>query len=232
MASCPVIVVLVPYRADGGHRDRLWSHLLRVFWPQFGFPVCVGTHDDGGRFNRSAALNAAAGQQAWDFAVIADADTWVPRAQLDAALALCADNGRLTSALSGVIELDRRCTDALLAGGALGFTDLGVAAVRAEELAVQSSMLVVSRRLWDDVGGFDERFAGGWGGEDNAFWRACSIMGGAPNRVPGFAFHLWHEPAAENVNRADRGYQANLARWHRYRVARNERQLRAVRNAP
>jgi hypothetical protein len=219
-------VVLVPYRSDNGHRDRLWEYLCDGYWPQFGWPVCVGADPGGGRFNRSAAVNAAAAQRPWDVAVIADSDTWVPPGQLRRAAGLAVESGRLVSALSGVVEFDRDCTEAMLAARFSEKT-LSVGAVRTDELATQSSMLVVTRQLWDNIGGFDEQFSGGWGGEDNAFWRAASILAGAPLRVPGFAFHLWHEPAAtDTYKRSDPGYRANLLRWHKYRVARTPAQLR------
>lgn len=220
------VAVLVPFRSDGGHRARLWDYLLSGYWPRFGWPVFVGSHE-GGRFNRSAAVNdAACVAGGWDVAVIADSDTWVPPSQLDQAVGLAVESGRLVSALHGVIELDQGCTDALLSNR-FDETALSVAAVRTDELATQSSMLVVGRRLWDDIGGFDDKFAGGWGGEDNAFWRAAHILAGAPLRVPGYAFHLWHEPAAtDTYKKTDAGYRANVARWHRYRLARTVAHLR------
>jgi hypothetical protein len=219
-------VVMVPFRSDNGHRAQLWDYLLDGYWQQFGWPVFVGGHH-GGRFNRSAAVNEAARAACvWDVAVIADSDTWVPPGQLRRAVGLAVESGRLVSALSGVVEFDRDCTEAMLAARFSEKT-LSVGAVRTDELATQSSMLVVTRQLWDNIGGFDEQFSGGWGGEDNAFWRAASILAGAPLRVPGFAFHLWHEPAAtDTYKRSDPGYRANLLRWHKYRVARTVQQLR------
>jgi hypothetical protein len=218
-------VVLVPYRADNGHRDRLWQHLRTQFWPHFGWPVCVGEDPGEGRFNRSAALNAAASQQPWDVAIVADSDTWVPPPQLEQATKLAVKSGRLVSALTGVIELDPDCTEAVLSNR-FSETTLSVGTVRTGELATQSSMLVVTRELWDNIGGFDPKFTG-WGGEDNAFWRAAAILAGEPMRVPGYAFHLWHEPAApDHWKRSDPGYRNNVARWNRYRVARNAPQLR------
>ena len=52
------------------------------------YRVVEGEHTEG-PFNRSAAINAAAKLAGnWDVAVIADADTWVPYAQLDEAVRL------------------------------------------------------------------------------------------------------------------------------------------------
>jgi predicted glycosyltransferase involved in capsule biosynthesis len=87
-------------------------------------------------------------------------------------------------------------------------------------------MLAVPRKLWDEVGGFDERFVG-WGGEDNAFWHACTVISGAePARVPGYAYHLWH-PAASN--KRDAQYRTNRELWRRYSAANTEADIRRIR---
>jgi GT2 family glycosyltransferase len=220
-------VALIPYRSDQGHRDRLWQHLKSNYWSESPYPLFVGGHDDG-PFNRSMALNRAAKSAGdWDVAIIADSDTWVSTEQLSDAVRLASTGGRLVSALTAVAELDARCTERILCGD-LKFFDIGLERVRAGELATQSSMLAVPRSLWDNIGGFDEKFAG-WGGEDNAFWRAASILGGQPHRVQGYAYHLWHQPAINTTERrSDPAYRVNLARWNRYKTARNERTLRQV----
>jgi GT2 family glycosyltransferase len=221
-------VALIPYRSDQGHRDRLWQHLKTHYWANLPYPLIVGHHDDG-PFNRSTAVNAAAKTAgAWDVAIIADSDTWVPVRQLSEAVRLASTGGSLVSALTAVAELSADCTEKILSGADVNFLDIDLERVRAGELATQSSMLAVPRYLWDRIGGFDEKFAG-WGGEDNAFWRAASILGGQPRRLEGYAYHLWHQPAISTADRrSDPAYRINLARWNRYRTARNERTLRQV----
>lgn len=222
------IVVLVPYRPDGGHRDHLWNYLQRCYWKPLGWPIIQGRHNTG-PFNRSAAINDAARTAGdWDIAVIADADTWVPPANLKEAIALTT-SGLLVSALTSVVELSLDCTHALLRNaGHVDIGDFGFDRVRVDELATQSSMIVITRTLWDHIGGFDEQFIG-WGGEDNAFWKAATILAGTPLRIDGCAFHLWHEPAANiNTRRRDPEYLRNLNRWRTYARARTERQLRAA----
>jgi hypothetical protein len=58
-------------------------------------------------------------------AVIADADTWVPYAQLDKAVRFAWRTGKLVSALSSVVEFGQE-----------------------DVTTVQSSMTVVARMLW------------------------------------------------------------------------------------
>lgn len=218
-------IVIVPYRPDGGHRDRLWRHLLDHYWAPLPYRVMVGSHTDG-PFNRSAAINAAAAGD-WQVAVIADSDTWVPHHQLTAAITTAARTGLLVAAFTAVVEIDRNCTVSLLRGGtSLG--SFGIEKVRTGRLDTQSSMLAVPRALWDRVGGFDEHFAG-WGGEDNAFWKAATLLGGEPRRIPGNAYHLWHPSAADKRSAT---YQANLARWKRYAAATTPAQLRRIRCSP
>lgn len=216
------MIVLVPLRKDYGRRDRIWTHLKRHHWKNH--TVVTGKSPDG-PFNRSAAINQAAKQTGWDVAVIADADTWVPDDQLRAAAELAKETGKLTAAFTAVVELTEQCSDAILAGRKFSHNELGIERVRTEPLVTQSSMLVVTKELWDTVGGFDERFIG-WSCEDNAFWRSCHLLAGPPNRVDGYAYHLWHPPALRS--RSDRNYTNNQSLWRQYRNATNRTQLRKV----
>src|SRR4051794_3600058 len=83
------ISVLVPYRPDGGYRDRNWEWNERR-WRAL-FPSCelVVEADDGGsspaEFNHPRALNRAAARASGDFFVVADVDivpdpAWLARA--------------------------------------------------------------------------------------------------------------------------------------------------------
>lgn len=223
------VPVLVPYRPDGGHRDRLWAHLSDEYWQ--ALPAYRTYTDPGpdGPFNRSAAINVAARQAGnWDVAVIADSDTWVPPTQLYEAVRLARRTGSLVSALTSVIQLGQDYTESLLRGTS-GI--LSAERVRTLDIETESSMIVVPRVLWERIGGFDEKFVG-WGGEDNAFWRAATILGGAPLRVDGAAFHLWHDTADVIERKMDPGYMLNLKRWLSYHdQAKCECSLRKIQHS-
>lgn len=208
------MIVIVPYRPDNGHRDRVWAFLKSQYWP--GYHVKLGAHLDG-PFNRAKAVNAAADCD-WDVAVIADSDTWVPRKQFNDAVA-AARQGALVAAFDTVIELSGPCTENLLTGRITMRDSFESVKVRRRELETQSSMLAIGRQLWDRIGGMDERFHG-WGGEDNAFWKAATILG-RTERIAGNAYHLWHPPSKLNPN-----YHNNVALWRRYELAVTEEDLR------
>ena len=66
-------IIIVPYRPDNGQRDKLWRHVKRrLTLEQPTWSIVEGRSPDG-PFNRSAAINDAAGCD-WDTAVITDAD--------------------------------------------------------------------------------------------------------------------------------------------------------------
>lgn len=203
-------VILVPYRSDGARRDQLWQYVRRHLTKHHpDWPIHIGQSPDG-PFNRSAAINHAADCE-WDTAVITDADTFVPPTQLTHAVNLAGE--RLVAAFDHVVELTRNVTERHLTGAR---NIIYAGNVRTEPLTIQSSVLAISRTLWDKVGGFDEGFVG-WAAEDNAFWRACTIHGGEPLRVEGPAYHLWHRSARPSWR--DENYQNNQKRWQQYLTA-------------
>lgn len=226
-------VILVPYRSDGGRRDRLWEFThswLQQHHPDY--PIYVGTSPDG-PFNRSAAINdAARAAGGWDVAVICDSDTVVPPIQFEKAICDAHETGRLASALTKVVELSRKSTDRLLADKETEIRTLGRVRTRRKEDLTQSSILAVPRTLWDAIGGFDEEFCG-WGCEDNAFWIAATLLGaardggnarGEPLRVHGAAYHLWHEKASK-IKLFDPVFRTNFRRLQDYKKAKTPQAL-------
>jgi hypothetical protein len=163
---------------------------VREFWNGSGLPLFVSGEDQRGTFNRAAARNAAvtAAGGAWDFAILADADSLVELERLRGGLALAEATGLPVLPHSTFAALTRGQTLAALAGGTLPRI-----ASEPGRLPV-GGCIIVPRAVWDRVGGYDERFVG-WGYEDTAFWSAC----GGARRTPGFLWHLWH-PIAPEVN--------------------------------
>lgn len=208
------VAVLVPRRSDGGRRDQLWS-FVKARWTRHhpDWVVSEGHHDDG-PFNRSAAVNrasAAAGD--WDVAVIADSDSFVSESQITDAISQAVKARRFTLAYDRYAYLSRAMSDRIMNGydgdwwPGVEFTMQGTC----------SNMVVVPRRLWDQVGGFDEGFIG-WGFEDIGFSLACQTFGGGLRRVHGEVWHLWHPPSVEN-NAKSQDWQNGLARMKRYEAA-------------
>ena len=205
--------VLVPRRAGDEWRDRLWE-FCRAWWIEHGMEPIEGHHDDG-PFNRSAAVNTAA-VKAPDAGclVVVDADA-LPRAfsQVEQAAALAIETGKLVRAYENYQSLDRRGTKKILDGHRGSWRKF----VRWENPDHLSSCIAVPRSLWDDLGGFDERFVG-WGFEDRAFFEAASRLADGTLRVAGDVFHLWH-PRSPEKSKSRPEYVANAELASRYRSA-------------
>jgi hypothetical protein len=211
------IVVLVPRRRDPW-RDRLWGYVREHLASQVDWPVFEG-FDEAGAFNRSAAINAAA-RRPWRYAVILDADTVPERRNLFACVE-SARRGCLGLAHDEFRSLTRQGTRAVLRGQ-----------VRPEDAPVRwvrertkSSCLCVSRELWEEAGGFDERFQG-WGFEDAAFFAACQALAGV-ERAPGPVHHLWH-PRSPEKDPASPDYLRNRELAGLYKQARGAVAMREL----
>lgn len=214
------VVVLVPRRSDGGHRDGVWAWLRRRWATDHpDWDVYEGDEGGDGPFNRSAAINDAARQAGdWDVAVIADADSLVSAQQATTAAALAACTGQIVFGFERFRYVGAEMSARMMAGYQGDWTP-GV------EWTMQgtcSSNVVVARPLWDAAGGFDPGFVG-WGFEDVAFSLVCQSLGAGMHRVAGDLWHLWHEPSPHTGDSDSPIWQANKARCDRYIAAAYDR---------
>ncbi len=191
---------MTPRRPDRGRRDLLWAH-VKAWWAENypAWPIHEGLHlADEGPFNRAAGINRAAAQAGdWEIAVIVDGDVFASTTQIDAAVAHAAETGRMTLAYTTYQALTKAMTERVLRGYRGDWS-------RGVELTMDthvSSIVVVPRALWDEVGGFDERFIG-WGAEDAAFSSTCRVLAGGIDRVPGTVWHLWHPYSPERSSKS------------------------------
>jgi hypothetical protein len=236
MADDARTVILVPRRADGGPRDRIWAW-CRARWERLHpeLPIVEGHHTVG-PFSRSAAINEAARLAGdWDHAVVVDADVFLPPAQVREAIERATTTGRVTWAFQRWRGLSRAATERLLRpdpaherglfgpDGLPGWdgTGLGIEALVERTNPVSwSCCFVVPRTVWDAVGGFDERFRG-WGWEDMAFRSVVTTLHGH-ERIDGDLYHWWHPRSVEreparSEHRPE--YEANQALGRRYMAA-------------
>lgn len=220
-AAVTRVVFLVPRREDGGHRDRLWA-VCRQRWERLfpDWPVYEGHHlADEGPWNRARAVNRAGALAGdWDVGIVIDADVMVDREQAAEAARKAAEAGKVTWAHYGWRELHRETTEALLADPApVMQPDLDIPSswVRKSTPISWSCVMAVPRKVWDALGGMDERFEG-WGGEDTAFAAAVQGMHGW-SRVEGVVTNLWHDPSGRQPR--TREYVQNMRLRDRYAMA-------------
>jgi hypothetical protein len=235
-------VILVPRRAGIPERDAAWAWCRarwRALHPDLG--LYEGEHDDGGPFNRAAALNAAArladADGRWDLAVVIDADVFIDPANVTSAIARATETGKVTWAFTRWNGLTPAATDTVLKATPeiVGKWGVDPGAIEKTNPISWSCCFVVPRAVWDEIGGFDERFKG-WGWEDMAFQSVvCGIYG--HERLDGDVYHLWHPRAEERIRKGTPlhpAYVANrmLGRRYMYDLRRRGLHDRAVPSTP
>lgn len=198
----PRVVFLVPRRRDGGHRDKLWTYCRARWEKYFGdIPVIEGHHEEGS-FNRSAAINRAAREAGdWDLGIVIDSDVMLGVSSARAAIERARETGKVTwghRRWRGFHEdwTTRWVKERRDFGPELDRDLMDLYVERTNPLS-WSCFMVIPRTVFDDMGGFDERFAG-WGFEDMAFQSIVSGLYGY-ERIDGDIIHLWHPRSDERI---------------------------------
>lgn len=151
-----------------------------------GILIFEGYHEEG-EWNASAARNRAAAQAGdWDVGIFCDSDTITFPIQLGLAVKLAQKTGRVTLPFMSRIELLDGQTKRFISKG-----ELPSPRYMFPIFNHPSGIVIVPRKLWDSVGGFDEGFVG-WGCQDSDFLWRCESLWGKANRVHGSVYHLWH----------------------------------------
>ncbi len=217
------VAILVPWRAGNADRQKLWD-FTKAWWqrdhPTWTMYEAAGPLE--GPFNRSAAINEAARTAGdWDVAVIIDADVIANADAVRNGVELAMATGQMVVTHDERVMLSKVGGRKVLDGYRGSWRSAGMVE-RVWQDSVSCSV-VVSRTLWDLVGGFDELFVG-WGREDTAFRIAAETLTGKPLiRLSSELFHLWH-PESPEARKASPIRKANEARHQRYVAARWNRE--------
>lgn len=221
------ISVLIPFRGNGDVlRDENFGHVWTQ-WLQFlgeGAEIIIGDSPASAPFNLTTARNNAAKRSKGDVLIFADADTLFQPHCVSEALGMIMRGER-----EWVVPYDHyyNATAPWSASWKARPHPLTHPPAFEHDLPSVSGVLAVSRKAYDEVGGFDERFIG-WGWEDLAFTCALGSLFGNLTRVPGFVVHLYHHRSvAENFGQPNE--PANHALYNRYcEVEHDQEAMRAL----
>jgi hypothetical protein len=197
------IAICIPWNDIDDKRRRDSFDWCLKWWENAGIPVYVASGE-----SRSAMRNEAARRAIADGATVlffADADTWVPVHQVMAASVHASTTGHLTHAFEYYCRLGSAETRRGQMTHNPDARALSRAATRQRNHMSGASAVPVS--LWDEIGGYDERFTS-WGFEDRAFDMAAGCLGGSVDRIGGYAIHWFHIPAPEKKSRPKIGTPA------------------------
>ena len=153
-----------------------------------GIPVYTG--DCEGDWKRAHAVNAAVAQAGEaDVLLISDSDILLehPATQTIWACEMALEHNSYVVSFTSLLYLNKAGSDDIIAGASKTYDSN----VFWEQSRIWGGVFAIPKSLWDEVGGFDERFRG-YGSEDKGFLVCASTLGGDKQRLPGLAYHLDH----------------------------------------
>ena len=188
------VSILMAYQPDHGPRDVIFRWVKQFY--QNTMPhveICIG-QPTYPLFNRAQGLNLAAKQATRDIFVIADGDVLFAPATILEAIQLLKHHAWVVPFHNRkIINLSKQNTEELLRSE----PKLPLQ-VKLREYDIESQipffagkLNVITRKNFNRVGGFDERFIG-YGREDDAFALAVNTLCGFMKRMDRMVFHLWH----------------------------------------
>lgn len=151
---------------------------------------------EAAQWSLAEAINAGVLSAREPIVAKTDADILVDPRSREAfeAAAEAVANGELGLALTQAIDLDQ----SIAPGDALPLIRGGIDGhARLRPKWGQGGLVFFSRRVWDQVGGFEARFTG-WGNEDNDFAERVRRAGhriGWTDREALRIYHVWHPPS-------------------------------------
>jgi len=204
-------VILGSWRGGDPTREKALEFVRRWYAP-LNLPLVMA--DTEGVWSKARALNNASELAGpWDVALILDLDCIVPLVQVQRAIGFVDRTGQSAWPFRQYRRLTEDATRRVYAGASpelvpwvKGFT------------GDDGGAFVIPRRLWDWLGGLDDRLVG-WGGEDNLLSAASRALTGEPGRSKGHGYHLWHQLSLQN---RDPNWPAVRDLISRYRRARHD----------
>lgn len=233
------VSIHIPYslHSKNEERARLCAFVInrwRTLFPNFQLSVSDDPVVDS-VWNRSRARNNSINNSDSDYIVIADADTICPSEAITDALDYI--EGRkpfgawvLPYHDSGYYNLTKEYTERILGLDPKSELPSENELIYEHKIESWAGILVMSRKAWDTVGGYDESFIG-WGYEDNAFRLALDTLWTRHTRLDYPILHLWHSAPEDtrfgqpNISHNQRLYQKYVAAYGNIRAMRHVKGL-------
>ncbi|MGM0904665.1 MAG: galactosyltransferase-related protein [Bacillota bacterium] len=207
------ISILIPFRSDNGPREYAFQWVLKFY--QKVLPdaeICIDGCDTH-LFSKSQAVNNAAKKATGNTFVIADADMIYNPQCIELSIPLLKNAGWVIP-YTQVLDLSKKSTQNLLATEPNWPINMKLEFTKRTPRTI-GGLNIVSRKNFEAIGGWDERFVG-WGGADDAFCFAMDTLCGKHKRLEMQMLHLWHEPLKAKGNP---NYQSNYSIMKRYHKA-------------
>ena len=141
-------------------------------------------------FRKCWAMNVGFRQSSGGTLVFHDADVLAPPGMLESIAARILSGSQAAKPSFSVLDLTREATEAVHSGGIAALEK--APAGRRRPRSAPGGSIAVTRERFAAVRGYNERFAG-WGGEDDEFLLRLRAQGCDPPDLGCRLHHLWHE---------------------------------------
>ena len=184
--DCAIECIVVEQDEHPSLEQHLPSWVRYVFTP---------IDKPGTPYSRASAFNAGAKQAASECLIFHDNDLLIPCNYASQTLMLFNRGFEFINVKRFIFYLSKRSSEEFIKKGDL-HRNLEIESIM--QNAEGGGSIGASKMAFSDIGGFDERFIG-WGGEDNEFWeRALTRNTWEFGYLP--LIHLWHASQAEKLD--------------------------------
>lgn len=231
-----MISIIIPFQEnqlDKGYRERNFKYVVNQYQRYYPDAQIVQGEDFSGyeSFCRSHAINDGVKGSSGDILIISDADILFYKRTMDKAIQAL-QKCPFIIPFGRVVDLSRSFSDRLtkqnptytlreLREGAASIRDIRVGVSHWGDKSA-GGVQVITRDLFNKVGGYDERFKG-WGWEDTVFcWKIRKELGDYDILSTECVYHLWH-PRNFNINNHNQKLALKLKKKWRIEDERNGR---------
>lgn len=235
------VSVLIAYRDLGEISRRASFDWVYAYWRAVLPDAEIVVNSTAEPFTKASGLNAAAREASGDVFLHSDPDSFVWPGRALAALELASESDGLVVPFDSYVYLSPRPTARVLAtdvriGALIASGDAYFAEQSGDDDFAEASgpggvgnVTAYSRRTWEEIGGYDERF-GLWGGDDGAFAYSAGALVAPLRRLFGPVYHLWHPRLPASIP-GDREYLRQFSILEEYRdAAENPDAIRSIIN--
>lgn len=204
------VSIIVPYTSSSKDREEVWefvSSMYNIIMPNI--EICIGECESD-IYNRSKAINNGVKKSTKKILIITDSDIVLDLDSIKKAIRLV-ETHKIVLPYDKLIKLSKNITQKILLNYYYNISNIKLDTNCEIYTHPKSSICVIDKKLFKQVGGFDEEFRG-WGCEDVAFYRSLMYVNKYIYVMKNYnIYHLYHDH--------NRDYKSN------YNLMKNENRL-------
>lgn len=193
------VSLIIPFFGNQKDRVEIWKWIEQRYKELMpNVEICIGTTDTM-VFSKSQAINNAVKKSTKDILVLTDADIIMNINSIKESIGILT-NKNVIYPYSNLIRLSKSITNEIISNNLYGLENIKTDSDCISYKIPKNSICVISKELYKEIGGFDERFQG-WGSEDIAFYYNLFTVSDKMINLDRYSiYHLYHESSSDYKN--------------------------------